>query len=99
MSVNLPCGWSFARFSFQRPDATSESDDNSVISRQKNVNVPIFARLEYFFLYRSRTVCQPCSIISPETKTVHAERAYPLIMPSKWPHSQASHCARSTFPP
>jgi REP element-mobilizing transposase RayT len=50
MSVNRPCGWSFARFSFQRPDATAESADNSVISRSENVSVPIFARLEYFFL-------------------------------------------------
>jgi hypothetical protein len=28
MSVNLPCGSSSARLSFQRPDATAESDDN-----------------------------------------------------------------------
>jgi hypothetical protein len=49
MSVNLPCGWSFTRFSFQRPNATAESDDNSVISRSENVSVPIFARSEYFF--------------------------------------------------
>jgi len=49
MSVNLPCGWSFIRFSFQRPDATAESGDNSVISRSENISVPIFARLEYLF--------------------------------------------------
>ena len=50
MRVNRPCGWSLARFSFQRPDATAQLDDNGVISRSENVSVPIFARLEYFFL-------------------------------------------------
>lgn len=93
MSLNRPCGWSFARFSFQRPDVTAESDDNSVISRSENASVPIFARLEYFFLYRSRTVCQPRLIVSSEMKTVDAERAYPFINPSISPWFQAACCA------
>jgi hypothetical protein len=49
ITVNRPCGWSFARFSFHRPDATAESDDNSVISRSENVSVPIFRATGIFF--------------------------------------------------
>ena len=49
MSVNRPCGWSFARFSFQRPDATAESDDNSVISRSENAECPHLRATGIFF--------------------------------------------------
>src|SRR5207253_1706159 len=97
MRVNRPCGWSFARFSFQRPVAAAQSDESGVISRSENLSVPIFARLGYFFLYRSHTVCQPRLIVSSETKTVDGERAYPFMKPpisARFPRKHSGLCLK-----
>jgi len=48
MSVNRPCGSSFARFSSQRPSTTAASGESIVTSMSEKLSVPIFARSEYF---------------------------------------------------
>src|SRR6266446_649475 len=94
MSVKRPCGRSFARSNLQRPSTTAASEDSKLISMSEKLSVPIFARSEYFWRYRARTVSHPRRTESSEIKTVDAERAYPFMNPSMSPRFQASCCAR-----
>jgi len=96
MSVKRPCGRSFARSNLQRPSTTAASEDSKLISMSEKLSVPIFARSEYFWRYRARTVSHPRRTESSEMKTVDAERAYPFMNSSTSPRFQASCCARRT---
>src|SRR6476660_9898993 len=94
MSVKRPCGRSFARSNLQRPSTTAALEDSKLISMLEKLSVPIFARSEYFWRYRARTVSHPRRTESSEIKTVDTERAYPFMNPSMSPRFQASCCAR-----
>src|SRR5213595_662751 len=83
---------------FQSPATQHNSRirGQQIISMSEKLSVPIFARSEYFWRYRARTVSHPRRTESSEMKTVDAERAYPFMNSSTSPRFQASCCARRT---
>ena len=82
MSVNRPCGSSFARFSRQRPSTTAASGESIVTSISEKLSVPIFARSEYLTRYLSRTVSQMIRQIRQRTPKVEELTLQPLV----WRH-------------